>query len=125
LLDVRLCRKNIHRIEQDLFQDHHQPAGPDLSLVGFVSDGKKRTVSELNSDAVELEFFLILLDERILRLGKDLDECLSIKLIERTDNRQASDKFRDQAVLDQIDRLEFLDRIDVPLLIALDLGLEA
>ena len=65
----------VHRFEQDLFEDHHQPAGTDLAFVGLLGDRRESTVGKLEPDIVELELFLVLLDQSVLGFGQYLDEC--------------------------------------------------
>ena len=64
----------IHRFEQDLFEDHHQAAGADLAFVGLVGDRLDRSVGKFEADIIELKLFLVLLDERVFRLGQDRDQ---------------------------------------------------
>jgi hypothetical protein len=43
-------------------------------------------------------------------LRQDLDERLLVELVQRADDRQAADELGDQAVLDEVLRLELLER---------------
>ena len=92
--------------------------------MGLVGDRLESIVGKFQADIVELELFLILLDERVLGLGQDRDQRVLIKLLKRADDRQAADEFGDQAVVDQVLGLEIVDRLVVPLLVGLDVGLE-
>jgi hypothetical protein len=60
---------------------------------------------ERELDVFHLEQALVLLDERVLRLGQDLHERCLIKIFQRRDNRQTADEFGDKAELQQIFRL--------------------
>ena len=51
---------------------------------------------------VESKELLILLDQRILRLHEDSDQCLSVQSLQRYRNRHASDELRNQSELHQI-----------------------
>ena len=57
-------------------------------------------------DVFHLEQALILLDDRVLRLGQNLHERSFIEIFKRRDDRQTADEFRDQAELQQIFRLD-------------------
>src|SRR5436190_3210740 len=80
-------RQDVHRFEKDLFHDHHQAAGSDLSFMGLLSDRTKRVVGEFQPDVVELELTLVLLYERVLRLGQDLYQRGLIEFLQCSDNR--------------------------------------
>src|SRR4026209_754257 len=64
--DAFLRRKGVHRIKQQLLEDHHQAAGADLSLNSLPGDGHERILSKLQLDVVEIKFLLILLNQSIL-----------------------------------------------------------
>jgi hypothetical protein len=49
-----------------------------------------------------VEQALVLLDQRVLRLGEDLDEGMLVELLERGEHRQAADEFGNQPELDQV-----------------------
>jgi hypothetical protein len=53
---------------------------------------------------------LVLLDQRVLRLGQDLDQRGLVEVFQRRDHRQTADEFRDQAELQQVFRLESLQQ---------------
>ena len=57
---------------------------------------------ELQLDVLELEHLAVLLDQRVLRLGEDLDQRLAIEAAHRADHRQAADELGDQAELEQV-----------------------
>ena len=69
---------------------------------------------------------LILLDQRVLRLGQDLDQRALVEVVQRGDHRQAADELRDQAELQQILGLDLAqDRAGPALVGAAHLGAEA
>src|SRR2546429_1341187 len=47
-------------------------------------------------DAFHQEQPLVLLDERVFRLGEDLDQRVLVELLERGEHRQPADEFRDE-----------------------------
>src|SRR5439155_12428940 len=60
-------------------------------------------------DIVQGEKLLVLLDERVLRLGEDSDDVRLIEVVEGDGDRQAADELGDQPVLQQIHGLELLE----------------
>src|SRR5581483_11173385 len=95
-----------HDLEQAALEYRTQPARAGLALHGAFGHRDERVVANLELDAFELEQLLILLHERVLRLGEDLYQRLLVELIEDGDHRQTADELRDQTVLDQIFRLD-------------------
>ena len=55
------------------------------------------------------EELLVLLDQRVLRLGEDLHQRVFGQLAQRGDDRQAADQFGDQAELDQVFGLDLAE----------------
>src|SRR4029077_8364829 len=54
---------------------------------------------------------LVLLDERVLRLGEDANDVLLVEVVQRDDDRQAADERGDDPVLQQVLRLQHLERL--------------
>ena len=75
---------------------------------GF-GDRLERVVGEPQLDVLVLEQPLVLPRDRVSRLREDLDERGLVKLVQRADDRQAADELGDEAVLDQVFRLELVD----------------
>src|SRR3546814_19672438 len=65
-------------------------------------DRDQRVVGEGQADLLQIEQFLILLDQRVLGLAQYLDQRIDVELLERRDHRQAADKVGDQAELEEI-----------------------
>ena len=63
-----------HRVEQDAFDDRAQAARAGLALDRLLGDRDQRIVGEGQLDILQLEQLLILLDQRVLRLGQDLHQ---------------------------------------------------
>src|SRR3954447_22690427 len=59
--DSFLRRQGVHRVKQQLLEDHHQAAGADLSLNSLPGDRLERILSKLQLDVVEIKLLLILL----------------------------------------------------------------
>ena len=95
----------VHQIQHQLFENHAQAARADLASQRLASDGAGRFVREVQAHIFKLEQALILLHDRVFRLGKNLDQRRFIQLVENTHHRQAADKFWNQSVLDKILRL--------------------
>ena len=65
----------------------------------------KGIVAELEADVLKLEQALVLLDDRVLRAGQNLDQSDLVEVFEYTHNRQAPYKFRNQPKFDEVFRL--------------------
>src|SRR3546814_10234456 len=74
-------------------------------------DRDQRVVGEGQADLLQIEQFLILLDQRVLGLAQYLDQRIDVEILERRDHRQAADKFGDQAELEEILWLDLLDHL--------------
>ena len=86
----------------------------------------KRLLIEIELHAVHLQELLILLDERVLRLGQDAYERIFIERFERHNDRKSPDELGNQAVLQQILRQDVAQRFpDVALHLRLDFCAEA
>src|SRR6478609_5251148 len=100
--DVAPRRDVVHHVEEELLDDRAQAAGAGAALEGRLGDRVDGVVGELELDAVEVEELLVLLDERVARLGEDLDERLAVELVHAGDQRQATDELGDQAELGEV-----------------------
>src|SRR5579863_1190463 len=74
-------------------------------------DRAKGLVSELKANVLELKQALVLLDDRVLWTGEDFNERELIEILEHANHRQASDKFGDETKLDEIFRLNILQKL--------------
>src|SRR5262249_23696881 len=52
---------------------------------------------------------LVLLDQRVLRLGEDAHDVLLIEVVQGHDDRQAADEFGDEPVLQKVLRLQVFE----------------
>ena len=92
-----------------VFHDGAQAARAGLALDRLAGDGAERLFGQREIDRFHLEQPLVLLDQGVLRLDQDVLERGLVEILERGDHRQAADEFRDQAVLEQIFRLDFAE----------------
>ena len=60
---------------------------------------------------LQLEELLVLLHQRVLRLGEDGDQVVLGEIVERGDHRQPADELRDHPELDQVLRLDVLQQL--------------
>src|SRR4029077_17145738 len=74
-----------------------------------LSDRIERALLEHELDVVEREELLVLLDQRVLRLGKDANDVLLVKVMQGHDDRQPADELRDEPVLQEVLRLHQLE----------------
>src|SRR5215831_12049040 len=124
--DLLLARQRIHQVEHEIFDDHAQAARADLARQRLLRNRLERVVGELQLHVIVLEQLLVLTRDGVARLREDLDERGPVELVQRADHGQAADEFRDEAVLDQVFRLDrFEGGADVAIGHRLDLGLEA
>ncbi len=102
LLDFLVAGQVIHQVQHQFFEDHAQAACAYLAIQRFDcnSFGGIRRKFQLN--AFVLKQPLILLENRITRLGEDLDQRGFVELIEQSQNRQTADEFGYKAELDQV-----------------------
>ena len=100
----------IHQVEHQVLDDHPQAARADLALERRLGDRLERVVGEAQLHVLVLEQLLVLTRDGVARLREDLDERRLVELVQRADDRQAADELGDQAVLDQVLRLELLER---------------
>ena len=88
-----------------------RPRAPVLRSIAFLAIERQRLVLEGQLDVLHLEQALILLDQRVLRLGEDLDQRRLVEVLERRDHRQAADELGDQAELQQVLRLDLAEHL--------------
>ncbi len=81
LRDVGARRELEHHVEEGELDDRAQAAGAGLAREGVLGDLDERIVGEDELDRVVAEEALVLADERILRLGEDLDEVVMRELV--------------------------------------------
>ena len=104
-LDLLLRRGIIHDVQHHVFEDGTQSPSAGFLVKGFPCDRPQRAFRELQFHLLEGEQFLILFRERVSRFGQDSNQRAFIQLVQRRDDRQPTDEFRNQAVLEKVFRL--------------------
>src|SRR6266545_2223510 len=116
--DVLARRQLEHHVEQRGLDDRAEAAGARFALQRLFGDLPQRVLREDEFDRVVGEEALVLLRERVLRLGEDLDEVLLLQLVHRRDDGQAADELGDQPEAEEVLRhhlCEQLGCLDRPL----------
>src|SRR5258706_5543111 len=72
LLDVIARGDVVHQVEHHIFEDRAQAASTRFAGERLARHRAQRAVRETQSHVLELEQLLVLLDERVLRLGQDV-----------------------------------------------------
>src|SRR5882672_2782360 len=102
-------RKIEHDVEQHLLEYGAQAARPGLPRQGLLRDRLQRLRPHFQIDRFHAEEFLVLLDERVLRLRQDLDQSLLVEFLEGRHHRQPADELRNKPILDVVFRLDGLE----------------
>src|ERR1700716_4000769 len=79
LPDVRARRDLVHHVEEYLLDDRPETAGTGLPFRRALGGRLKRIRRELELDLVEREELLVLLHDRVLRLGEDTHEVAFVE----------------------------------------------
>src|SRR5262249_41773276 len=98
------------QVEHEVLDDHPKPASADLPVERRFGNRLERIVGEPELDVLVLEQLHVLPRDGVTRLREDLDERGLVELVERADHRQPPPELRDEAVLDEVRRLELLER---------------
>src|SRR5258705_3468032 len=125
LLDSFLRWQGVQCIQQQFFEDHHQPASADLAFDSLLGNCLQRVFGEFQLHIVKVKLLLILLDQRILRLSENLDQSAFVEFMKYAANGQATDKLRNQTKPNQIFRLDCRKRLGMTMTSAFDFGLKA
>ena len=104
-VDRAVGRDVVHHVHQQTLHYRAQAARADLALDGLVGNRFERLGLERELSVVVRKQLLILLDERVFRLGQDLDKVVARQRVERRDDRQSADQLGDDAELQDIVRL--------------------
>ena len=102
LLHVAPAGDLVHDFHERLFEDGAEAARAGLVFESGLSDGAEGVVGEDELDAVHLEVALVLLDEGVLRLGENADQCWFVEGLEADNHRQAADELGDEAKFEQV-----------------------
>ena len=102
------------------------PRAPVSSFSACFGDGLERVFGEDEVHPVVREELVVLLGERVLGLGEDLDQVFLAQLMHVADHRQAADELGDEPELQQILGQHLGEQLaHIALVLALDLGPEA
>src|SRR5712691_11010747 len=121
-LDIRTRWDLEHRVQQSLLDDRLERAGAGAAQQRQLGDGVEASFLEDELDVVQREELLILLDERVLRLGEDADDVLLVEVVQRDDDGQTADELGNEPVLQQVLRLQLLQRLGDRLPLNLGVG---
>ena len=100
-----------------------RPRAPVLRSIAFLAIEPSGVRMDGQVDVLHVEQPLVLLDQRVLRLGQDLHQRRLVEVLERREHRQAADEFGDQPELQQILRLDLAEQLaGAPILRRGDLG---
>ena len=105
LADVFHGRQFVHDVEQHLLDDRAQAAGTGLARKRFLRDRGQRRRPHFEFGAFHAEQLLVLLHQRVLRLGQNLHQRRLVQFFQSGDHGHAPDELWNQAELDQILRL--------------------
>src|SRR3984957_15714919 len=126
LLDALEAWQVEHGVKEYGLHDGAQPARPGLAVNRLPGDGAECFPRHSEMDTLHLKQPLILLYQRVLGLGQNELERGLVEILQRRYDRKPADEFRDQAVFEQVLRLDLAE--DLALLSILgrdDLGAEA
>src|SRR5208282_3171624 len=102
LLDAFEARQIEHGVEQNGLHDRAQTPRAGLTIYGLARNRRKRLIGQRQVDRLHFEHALVLLHQRILRLGEDALEGGLVEILQCRDDGKPADEFRDEAVLQQI-----------------------
>src|SRR5262245_26518323 len=108
IANLALHGQVVHQLQHEVFENHAQAARADLALKSQLGDGLEGFVSKAQANIFEFKEPLILLEQGVFRLGQNLHERGFVEVVHDTSDGQATDKFGDQAVADQIARLNLV-----------------
>src|SRR5258707_12088104 len=102
LLDVRTGGNLEHDIEEHFLDNRAQATSPCLLFERIIGGGFQGIRRKDELGAIQVQQLLILLDDRILRLGQDADQRVAVQVVERDGDGQASNELGDQAEFQQV-----------------------
>jgi hypothetical protein len=82
------------------------PLAPVVALHRLLGDSPERLVGKGEIDALHLEQPLVLFHQRVLRFGEDALERRLVEVLQGCDHRKPADELRNQAIFEQIFRLD-------------------
>src|SRR3546814_6864911 len=100
-IDAVERRQVEHGVEQYAFQYRTKPARAGLALDRAARDRRKRILGKAQLHALHVEQLLILIDQRVLRPGEELDDRRLVQVFQGRDHRQTANELRNEATLDR------------------------
>src|SRR5580692_2538103 len=110
---LALHREVVHEFEHEVFKNHAQATSADFALHGKLGDSVESVVGETQTNILEFEEPLVLLEQRVLGLCQNTDKHALVQVVHHACDRQAADKFGNQAIADQIAGLYLLEQFGV------------
>ena len=108
-LTNRLIRRDgIHDIHHDAFHNGTEASGSCLYFHCHIGNGFNGIVLKEQLNIVKVEQLPVLLDQSVPRLLQNSYQCIPVEALQGNNNRNTTDKFRDQSALHQILRNQFL-----------------
>jgi len=98
-----------HGFEEYSLHDGTKAARACPSKDGALRNGAHRFFLEAQLDALHLEHALVLFHQCVLRFREDALERRLVEIFQRRDHGKTTDEFRDQAVFEQILRLDLAE----------------
>src|SRR5271165_5733303 len=103
----------IHQLQHEVFENHAQAARADFALKSQLRDSFESVVSEAQFHVFKLKETLVLLEQSVFRLGENLHQSALVEVVHDTGYGQAANKFRNQAVADQVAGLNLFEQFRV------------
>src|SRR3990167_10011241 len=105
-LDAVERRQIVHGVQKHRLHDRAQTTCAGLAQDCFLGDRPQGVVGKLELHALYIEQALVLLQKRVLRPSQDLDQSALVQILQGSHDRQAAHELWDEAVPEQILRLE-------------------
>src|SRR5262245_46077023 len=85
-----------------------RPRAPVLRSIAL-RNRAQRLVGKRQLDVLHLEQALVLLDQRVLRIGEDPLQRSFVEILERRNHRQAANELRNEAILQEVLRFDMAE----------------
>src|SRR5205085_9822341 len=99
---VAARRDLVHHVEEHVLDRRAKSARTGLTLRGAARRREQRVGWDDQLDFIQRQELLVLLDDRVLRLGEDAEQILLGERLKRNYDGQASDELRNEPVLQQV-----------------------
>src|SRR5258708_1613348 len=105
----------VHEIEHEFLKNHAESARADFPQHRKARNRPQGIFAELEPDILEFEEPLVLRDNRVFRPRQNLYKRQLIKVFKHTDDGKTADQFGNQAEFDEVLRLNFMEKLEIPL----------